>query len=89
LRVPYAMPATAARAGRIYRARPIAIEILIAAEGFGNVSLEVRRVGSLDEVGCDGRTKARQGCKVFVDEPARAGRTRKHGAAEGNSKVDD
>jgi hypothetical protein len=45
------MPATAARAGRIYRARPIAIEILIAAKGFGNVSFEIQRVESLDDGG--------------------------------------
>jgi hypothetical protein len=34
-----------------------------------------------------GGTKLRQGYKVLVDE--RAGRTRKHGAGEGNSKVED
>jgi hypothetical protein len=38
MRVPYAVLATA-RAGRIYRERPIAIEVLIAAGSLGDVSL--------------------------------------------------
>jgi len=38
MRVPYAVLATA-RAGRIYRKRPIAIEVLVAAGSLGDVSL--------------------------------------------------
>jgi hypothetical protein len=72
------MPATAARAGRIYRARPIAIEILIAAEGFGNVSFEIQRVESLDDGGRWWKDEAEARMQSIGGRASR-GRTRKHG----------